>query len=87
MTQFPDLLRQWRKTRRFSQLDLALEANVSARHISFLETGRARPSREMITQLGEALTVPLSGFTFQTRLLLSTTTLIELVGLLLVGVP
>lgn len=46
--------------RRFSQLDLALEANVSARHISFLETGRAHPSREMILQLGEALTVPLS---------------------------
>lgn len=60
MTQFSDLLRHWRQTRRFSQLDLALEANVSARHISFLETGRARPSREMIIQLGEALTVPLS---------------------------
>jgi len=59
MTQFPDLLRYWRQTRRLSQLDLALEANVSARHISFLETGRARPSREMIVQLGEALIVPL----------------------------
>ena len=60
MTQFPSLLRHWRQTRRFSQLDLALHANVSARHISFLETGRARPSREMIVQLGEALTIPLS---------------------------
>lgn len=60
MTQFSDHLRHWRRTRRFSQLDLSLEANVSARHISFLETGRARPSREMITQLGEALTIPLS---------------------------
>lgn len=60
MTQFSDHLRHWRQTRRFSQLDLALEANVSARHISFLETGRARPSREMIAQLGEALTIPLS---------------------------
>ncbi|MEP5152560.1 helix-turn-helix domain-containing protein [Planktotalea sp.] len=60
MTQFSNQLRQWRQTRRFSQLDLALEANVSARHISFLETGRARPSREMIVQLGEALTVPLA---------------------------
>jgi len=59
MTQFSDLLRQWRRTRRLSQLDLALQANVSARHISFLETGRARPSREMIVQLGEALTIPL----------------------------
>lgn len=60
MTNFSDLLRHWRQTRRFSQLDLALEANVSARHISFLETGRARPSREMIVMLGEALTIPLS---------------------------
>lgn len=60
MSNFSDLLRHWRHARRLSQLDLALEANVSARHISFLETGRARPSREMITQLGEALTVPLS---------------------------
>ncbi|MCH2165880.1 MAG: helix-turn-helix transcriptional regulator [Marinovum sp.] len=60
MTNFSDLLRQWRQTRRLSQLDLALEANVSARHVSFLETGRARPSREMIMQLGEALNIPLS---------------------------
>lgn len=60
MAQFQDMLRHWRQTRRFSQLDLALEANVSARHISFLETGRSHPSREMILQLGEALTVPLS---------------------------
>lgn len=59
MKQFSDHLRHWRQTRRFSQLDLALEANVSARHISFLETGRARPSREMIVQLGDALTIPL----------------------------
>ena len=61
MTQFSDHLRLWRRARRFSQLDLALEANVSARHISFLETGRARPSREMIVQLSDALAVPLSG--------------------------
>ena len=60
MTQFSDQLRQWRQTRRFSQLDLALEANVSARHISFLETGRARPSRDMIVLLGEALSIPLA---------------------------
>ncbi len=59
MTQFPDLLRTWRKHRRLSQLDLALEADVSARHISFLETGRARPSRDMIAHLGEVLTLPL----------------------------
>ena len=59
MSQFSDHLRHWRQTRRFSQLDLALEANVSARHISFLETGRARPSREMIIHLGDALAIPL----------------------------
>ena len=59
MSAFSELLRQWRKTRRFSQLDLALEAEVSARHISFLETGRAQPSRAMVLQLGEALSAPL----------------------------
>jgi len=59
MSDFSATLRTWRKARRFSQLDLAGEANVSARHISFLETGRARPSREMIAQLSAALTLPL----------------------------
>ena len=51
-TQFGDLLRHWREARKVSQLDLGLEANVSARHISFLETGRARPSRAMVAQPG-----------------------------------
>lgn len=60
MTQFPQTLKTWRKARRLSQLNLALEADVSARHISFLETGRARPSRDMITRLGDALHLPLS---------------------------
>lgn len=60
MTAFPDTLKSWRKTRRLSQLDLAGEANVSSRHISFLETGRARPSAEMIGRLGDALDLPLS---------------------------
>ena len=60
MEQFTQTLKSWRKTRRFSQLDLALEANVSARHISFLETGRARPSPEMIARLGDALHMPLA---------------------------
>lgn len=50
----------WRKTRRYSQLDLANEADVSSRHLSFLETGRANPSREMISKLGEALSLPLA---------------------------
>lgn len=59
MTGFSDMLRHWRQLRRLSQLDLALEAGVSARHISFLETGRARPSAAMVARLGEALTLPL----------------------------
>ena len=54
-----DLLRTWRTRRRMSQLDLALEANVSSRHLSFVETGRARPSREMILRLCDFLSVPL----------------------------
>jgi transcriptional regulator with XRE-family HTH domain len=53
------LLRQWRTTRRMSQLDLALEAEISSRHMSFVESGRAQPSREMMTRLCEALSVPL----------------------------
>jgi transcriptional regulator with XRE-family HTH domain len=56
---FPALLRHWRGRRGLSQLDLALAADVSARHISFLETGRALPSREMILTLAAALDVPL----------------------------
>jgi transcriptional regulator with XRE-family HTH domain len=54
-----DLLREWRERRRLSQLALALDAEVSTRHLSFLETGRARPSREMILRLTERLEVPL----------------------------
>ncbi len=56
---FPNLLKHWRGTRRMSQLDLGLAANVSARHVSFLETGRAAPSRSMVLQLCETLDVPL----------------------------
>lgn len=59
MSTFPGTLRTWRKARRLSQLDLAGEAGVSARHISFLESGRARPSPEMIRRLGDALALPL----------------------------
>jgi transcriptional regulator with XRE-family HTH domain len=54
-----ELLREWRNRRRMSQLDLALEANVSARHLSFVETGRSQPSREMVLTLAEHLQVPL----------------------------
>lgn len=56
---FPQLLKTWRQKRRLSQLALALEAGVSQRHVSFLESGRAHPSRAMILQLGETLDVPL----------------------------
>jgi transcriptional regulator with XRE-family HTH domain len=54
-----DLLRDWRQRRRMSQLDLALEAEVSTRHLSFVESGRAQPSREMVLHLAERLEVPL----------------------------
>ncbi len=55
---FGSLIRDWRGQRRMSQLDLALSADVSARHISFLETGRARPSRAMVQLLAESLDMP-----------------------------
>ncbi|WP_420584795.1 helix-turn-helix domain-containing protein [Ruegeria sp.] len=58
MTPYPGLLKEWRKRRRMSQLDLAIEADVSARHISFLETGRSRPSPDMILHLCDALDIP-----------------------------
>jgi transcriptional regulator with XRE-family HTH domain len=54
-----DHLRDWRQRRRMSQLDLACEADISTRHLSFLETGRAQPSREMVLHLAERLDVPL----------------------------
>ncbi|HEU4406983.1 MAG TPA: helix-turn-helix transcriptional regulator [Polyangiaceae bacterium] len=56
---FSVLLRHWRTRRGLSQLDLALAADVSSRHVSFLETGRAKPSREMVLRLGATLGVPL----------------------------
>jgi len=52
-------LRDWRTRRRMSQLDLALEAEISTRHLSFLETGRAQPSREMVLHLSDQLEIPL----------------------------
>jgi transcriptional regulator with XRE-family HTH domain len=51
-------LRAWRSRRRLSQLDLALDAEISARHLSFLETGRSRPSRAMLLRLAERLSIP-----------------------------
>lgn len=56
---FGELLRRWRTLRSFSQLELALAADVSSRHVSFMETGRARPSADMVSRLAEALTLPL----------------------------
>ena len=56
--QFSDLLRDWRAKRHLSQLQLALEAGVSARHISFLESGRSRPSKSMINLLAQSLHIP-----------------------------
>lgn len=56
---FGDHLRDWRRRRRLSQLDLACEADISTRHLSFIETGRSRPSREMVLHLAERLEVPL----------------------------
>jgi transcriptional regulator with XRE-family HTH domain len=58
---FGSLLREWRQRRRLTQLDLGLAADVSARHLSFLETGRSRPSREMVLLLAAELDVPLRG--------------------------
>lgn len=60
MTDFSKTLKSWRRARRFSQLSLAVEADVSTRHLSFLETGRARPSVDMIRRLGDALQLPLA---------------------------
>jgi transcriptional regulator with XRE-family HTH domain len=56
---FGVLLRRWRTVRRVSQLDLALDADISTRHLSCVETGRAQPSRAMVVRLAEALQVPL----------------------------
>ncbi len=58
-TRFGRVLRDWRSDRRLSQLELGLMANVSARHISFLETGRAQPSREMVLMLARSLDLPM----------------------------
>lgn len=64
---FGMLLKQWRNQRGFSQLDLAVTSQVSQRHISFLESGRAKPSRDMVLQLATVLEIPLR----QQNLLLS----------------
>lgn len=55
---FGDIIREWRSRRRYSQLDLSLQAETSARHLSFLESGRAKPSRAMVLKLSQALQMP-----------------------------
>lgn len=57
---FSGMLRHWRRVRRLTQMELAGAADVSARHLCFLETGRSSPSREMVEQLGIALDLPLA---------------------------
>lgn len=56
---FSTMLREWRGLRGMSQLDLAMSADVSTRHVSFIESGRSRPSAEMVLRLAEALELPL----------------------------
>ncbi|MCR4268391.1 helix-turn-helix domain-containing protein [Nitratireductor sp. ZSWI3] len=58
-TGFGSLLREWRQHRRMSQLHLALDAGISQRHLSFVESGRSQPSRDMVLHLTECLDVPL----------------------------
>jgi transcriptional regulator with XRE-family HTH domain len=60
MSKFAEVLKTLRKARRFSQVDLAAEADVSLRHLSFLETGRSRPSGEMVRKLSDAMQLPLA---------------------------
>src|SRR5215813_145693 len=59
--QFGSLLRQWRERGRQTQMDLALDAGVSTRHLSFIETGRSQPSTEMVLLLAERLGIPIRG--------------------------
>jgi transcriptional regulator with XRE-family HTH domain len=66
--QVGSLLREWRHRRRLTQLELALDAGVSARHLSFVETGRSQPGRDMLLRLGERLDIP---FRERNRLLLA----------------
>jgi len=53
------ILKHWRQVRRISQLELALEVGVSTRHLSFIETGKSRPSRDLIMKLSHSLALPL----------------------------
>src|SRR4029077_2145864 len=59
MTRFPSDLRRWRTARRMSQLDLALRAGTTQRHVSFIEQGRSRPGRGMVLRLAESMELTL----------------------------
>ncbi len=56
---FPELMRRWRRLRKCSQLDLSVDAEISQRHLSFMESGRSKPSRDMVLRLADALDLPL----------------------------
>jgi transcriptional regulator with XRE-family HTH domain len=56
---FGALLREWRTLRRMSQLELSLQSGVSARHLSYVETGKSQPSRDMVERLADTLSMPL----------------------------
>ncbi len=56
---FGELLREWRRRRHVTQLELSLDSNISARHLSFVETGRSQPSREIIVRIADTLGIPL----------------------------
>jgi len=58
MTAFGNIVREWRRIRRFSQLQLAVEADISSRHVSFLESGRSNPSKTMVLKIADALHMP-----------------------------
>ena len=58
-TPFGQALRRWRRRRGLSQLELSLQAHTSPRHVSFLETGRSRPGREMVLRLADTMDLPL----------------------------
>jgi len=60
MSHIGELIKGWRQSRGLSQMDLGFEANISSKHISFLETGRSQPSREMIIKISNSLDIPLS---------------------------
>jgi transcriptional regulator with XRE-family HTH domain len=61
MTQFSSELRRWRTARRMSQLDLAVRAGTTQRHVSFMEQGRSRPGRGMVVRLAESMELTLRG--------------------------